>query len=118
MVDVTAAYSCAYQTGVFSSAMTDVTSVSGVSQIVTQALGGIVELSTHLGKLTIRRNMKCMRSLTVGNYLTPSTLSPISGAVFFGYLPILPPRTLDRVVQLARESIPRRTRTIRPSIMP
>ena len=94
--------------------MADVTSVSGVSQIVTQVPGGIVEFSTHLGKLTIRGNMKRMRSLTVGNYFTPSTLSPISGAVFFGYLLILHPRTLDRVVQLARKSISRRTGTIRP----
>jgi hypothetical protein len=111
-------YSCAYQTGVFSSVMANVTSVPGVSKIVTQAPSGIVEFSTHLGKLTVRRNMKCMRSLTVSNYLTPPTLSPISGAVLLGYLLILPPRTLYRVVQLARERTPRRTVTIRPGIMP
>jgi hypothetical protein len=95
------------KTGILSSVMADVTSVSGLSKIITHAPGGIVEFSTHLGKLAVRRNMKCMWSLTVGNYLTPSTLSPISGAVLFGYLLILPPRTLDRVVQLARERIPR-----------
>lgn len=117
MVNVTT-YSCAYQTGVFSSVMANVTSVPGLSKIVTQAPSGIVEFSTHLGKLTVRRNMKCMRSLTVSNYLTPPTLSPISGAVLLGYLLILPPRTLYRVVQLARERTPRRTVTIRPGIMP
>ena len=97
--------------------MADVTSVSGVSKIVTQATGGIVEFSTHLGKLTVRRNMKCMRPLTVGNYLTPPTLSPISGAVLLSYLLILPPRTLDRMVQLTRERPPRRTVTIRSGIV-
>lgn len=78
------------KTGVFSSVVANVTSVSGVSKIVTQMPGGIVEFSTHLGKLSVRRNMKCMRSLTVGNYLAPPTLSPVSGAVLFCYLLVLP----------------------------
>jgi hypothetical protein len=116
MVDV-ATFSYAYQTGVFSSVVANVTSVSGVSKIVTQAPGGIVEFSTHLGKLTVRRNMKRMWSLTVGNHLTPPTLSPIPGAVLFGYLLILPPRALDRMVRFARKKIPRRTVTIRPGTM-
>jgi hypothetical protein len=97
--------------------MANVTSVSGVGKIVTQALGGIIEFLPHLGKLTVRRDMKCMRSLTVGNYLTSPTLSPISRAVLLGYLLILPPRTFDRVVQLAGERTSRRTVTIKPCIM-
>jgi hypothetical protein len=76
----------------------NVTSVSGVSQVVAKTPGGIVELTAHFCQLTVRRNVNCMRSLTVGHYLALSTLRAIPDATLLGYLLILFPRAFDRMI--------------------
>jgi hypothetical protein len=73
----------------------NVTPVSGTGKIVAKVPGGIVEFTAHFCKLTVRRNVDRMRSLTVGNYLAMPALSAISGAVLLGYLLVLLPRALD-----------------------
>jgi hypothetical protein len=99
------------------SIVANVASVSGVSKIVTKAPGGIIEFVAHLRKLAVRRDVNCAWSLTIGHYLALSTTCTIFGTVLLGYLLILRPRTLDRMVQFARKRTARRNMTIRAGIM-
>ena len=76
--------------------------ITSIGEVVAQAPDSLVEFSTHIGALTIGRNVYRVRLLAIGDYFTSPTLRSILGAIFLGYLPVLFPGALSRMIRLAR----------------